>query len=408
MTSEKKALFRIFWGGSGTLLLLLAGFNLLTPILPTNNDVELYFRYTRRILQAGEVPYRDFGFEYPPLALPFLVLPGVLCYPFGGLEVERYAWLFHTECFGLALAGLGLLYGLLPRFYAGRNIGWRLAAYTVGCGLISIFLMQRFDMAAAFLTLVAFWFFYRDKPGWAGVALGLAVLTKLYPAVILPPMLLYMWYVRPLRPQIWWLLTGFGIAGGVVLAPFVLIGTDGLRAFVAFHSERGLEVETVFAGVVVFARYLGLTEARVENQFTAFEIISPWSKPLATASTILTIIGLLLIYFWLWRNLRRQSDKLPLDWVITAASLSILWFILANKVLSPQYLIWLLVLLPFWRGRAKIILLLLALPLSLLPFPFLVDWLTRLDAVPYIILAVRNGLLIALLGLLLADLRSTY
>jgi hypothetical protein len=84
-------------------------------------------------------------------------------------------------------------------------------------------------------------------------------------------------------------------------------------------------------------------------------------------------------------------------------SLTILWFILANKVLSPQYLVWLLPFVPIWRGWNKTILFLIALPLSFIPFPFLIDWLARLDALPFIILTIRNGLLAAIFVLLARD-----
>jgi hypothetical protein len=40
-------------------------------------DIPLYRTYGERIAD-GLVPYRDFGFEYPPLALPALVLPALV------------------------------------------------------------------------------------------------------------------------------------------------------------------------------------------------------------------------------------------------------------------------------------------------------------------------------------------
>ncbi len=379
---------------SGALLLALVAFNLLNQILPTSNDVELYYRYAVRMLH-GELPYRDFLVEYPPFALPFIVLPGLFCYPLGGLELDRFKILFHTECFILSLATLWLAYALLSRVSTQR-LGWKLAAYTLGSLLISIFLFQRFDIAAAFLTMLAVWFFYRGQVGLAGVALGLGAMAKLYPAVMLPIFLLYLWYTKGDRRAVWRYLVGFGLTCTLVILPFALTGLEGLKSFVTYHSERGLQLETIFAGLIVFASYLGLSEAQVVNDHLSFEIVSPWARPLATASTLLTVGGLLLIYFLLWRKIRRDRQLISEGWLIPTLSLSILWFILSNKVLSPQYLIWLLPFVPLWSGRLKTVLFICALPLSFLPFPFLLDWMTRLDWLPFGLLAVRNALLVTL------------
>jgi hypothetical protein len=48
-----------------------AGWQLLGDAI---TDVPLYRTYGERVA-GGLVPYRDFGFEYPPGALPALVLP---------------------------------------------------------------------------------------------------------------------------------------------------------------------------------------------------------------------------------------------------------------------------------------------------------------------------------------------
>lgn len=393
---------RVLLAGAGALLLLLAGFNLLTVFLPTGDDVDLYFRYTRRTF-GGELPYRDFGVEYPPLALLFFYLPGLACYPLGGLEVTRYKWLFHTECFLLTLASLGLLYDLLKGSAwnrAGRN--GRLVAFVAGAGLISLYLLQRFDIGASFFTLAAVWCLGRKWPGWAGVMLGLGTAAKLYPVVLLPLGLLWLWQGGAAmgggkkagagRKDALRLAVAFAVAGAGAVLPAALVSLDGLGAFLSYHSARGLELEAPFAGLVVFGSYLGLTDALAMVEYGSLGLASPWVRPLASLSTGLTVAGLLLIYGLAWWGLRRPAPR-PAGWLVAAFSLAVLWFVLANKVLSPQYMIWLLVLMPLWKSRLNIALFLVALPLSVIPFPFLIDWLSRLDALPFVLLAVRNSLL---------------
>ncbi|MBN9389512.1 MAG: DUF2029 domain-containing protein [Chloroflexi bacterium] len=390
------------------LLVTLGAFNILNGILPTADDVDLYFRYARWTL-SGELPYRDFTIEYPPFSLVFFLLPAILCYPLGGLEIERYKILFHTECFALNLATLWLAYTLFKHLYpavtskAHHNLAWRMAAFTFGSILISLYLMQRFDVGASFLTILAIWLFYKQKPAWSGAALGLGFTAKLYPGILLPLVLLYFLYVKNDWRSIRRYIAGFCAACAVVLVPFLLTGADGLRVFLSYHLDRGIELETIFATVIVFGSYLGLTDALSMTDHGGLGLASNWVKPLASVSTLLTVAGLLLIYFMVWRTLRKNGGRVRIDWFVNVVSLTILWFILANKVLSPQYLVWLLPFMPIWRGWYKTILFLIALPLSFIPFPFLIDWLARLDALPFIILAVRNALLAVIFVMLIRD-----
>jgi hypothetical protein len=100
-----------------------------------------------------------------------------------------------------------------------------------------------------------------------------------------------------------------------------------------------------------------------------------------------------------------KSGAVNTEWVLQAVAIIILWFILANKVISPQYMIWLLPFLPFWKG-AKVWLYLLALSLSFIPFPFLVVGIIKLEPLPYLILVLRNTLLAIIFIQLLNDLRG--
>ena len=383
------------------LLVVLILFNSIS--LPAANDVELYYNYARRTLQ-GEIPYRDFVIEYPPLSLLFFLPPALLSSVLGGISLTGYTWLLHGELFLLNLASLWLIYDLLGR--QGRSLAERnsqLRLFTWGSVGIALYLLQRFDIGVAFLTLLALWFFQRGRPASLGLTLAVGTLVKLYPALLLPLVVLLYWYGPKDRRAIVRCLVGFGLGSGLLVGPFVLFGWEGLKGFLAYQSERGVELESLFAGVIVLGSYLGLTHALSMVEHGGLGLASDWVRPLATASTLLTLLGLVVLLMLLWRNARCQFPVEQFEWLVNAASLLILWFVLANKVISPQYLIWLLVLAPFWRGRAKTLLLLACLPLSFLPFPFLVDDLILLAPLPFVLLAVRNLLLIVIFGLLLRD-----
>jgi uncharacterized membrane protein len=393
------------------LFLMLVLFTLGTAILPATEDVTAYYEYSRRIMM-GLVPYKDFAIEYPPFALVFFLLPWLVLYPAGGLQGEFYdnrdfyASVFHVECFLLEVAVMLLAYRLLRKIYpeaSPLSFTSRMIWYTLGALAISLYMMQRFDIGAAFLLLLGLYLLYDNKPGWAGVVLGLGTAAKLYPAIALPLALIYLWRYQSNHKGAWRCLVGFGMAGALVTLPFVLISPEGFLNFLKYHSDRGIQIETIFATIAALGHYLGLNPASSIVDHTSIGVASPWSKNLATLSTLLTVGGLLALYWLAWRK-ARPGNKLSTDWLVQATALVVLWFILANKVFSPQYMIWVLAFVPFWKGR-KQTLVLLALLLSFVPFPLLAAELFKLDWKPMVVLIVRNGLLLALFVQLLSILR---
>jgi hypothetical protein len=381
-------------GCIGAFLLMLALFNIINIILPTSDDVYLYFNYARRTL-GGELPFLDFRVEYPPFAMVFFMIPALVCYVFGGLDREVYAWLFHTQCFMLEAGTLWLSYKLLRKIYPLARPAIftpRLIWYTLGGLAISLYLLQRFDIAATFLLTLGFYWVYNRKPELAGVALGLGAATKLYPAIALPLIVLYFWRYRRDREFALRSVFGFALAGIVTCLPFLVLNPGGFLGFLKFHSERGIEIESTFATLIALGHYLNLAPAISVIDHNSLGITSQWSSGLATLSSLITVGGLLGL-IWLAWHITSPDNHLRVDWLIQATAIGVLWFILANKVLSPQYLIWMLSFVPFWKGQ-KQPLFLAALVLSFIPFPFLIDWLFLVDWLGMSLLAIRNLLLV--------------
>lgn len=393
------------------LFLMLVLFTLGNAILPATEDVTTYYEYSRFTV-SGKIPFLDFQMEYPPFALIFFLLPWLVLYPAGGLRGEFYdnrdfyAAIFHVECFLLEIATMWLAYRLLRKLYPSVRpsaFARPLLYYTLGVLAISLYMLQRFDIGASFLLLLGLYLIYDQKPGWAGVALALGTGAKLYPAIALPLGLIYLWRYKDDHKAAWRCLSGFCLAGVVITLPALLISPGGLLAFLKYHSERGIEIESIYATVAVLGHYSNLAPATSIVDHSSIGFASPWNSSLSSLSTLLTIGGLLAIVALAWRC-ARIDYQLRSDWLIQVTVLGVLWFILANKVLSPQYMIWLLAFVPFWKG-SKQPLFLIALLLSFIPFPLLSAELFRLDWKPMVVLVVRNGILIIIFWQLLPILR---
>ena len=88
----------------------------------------------------------------------------------------------------------------------------------------------------------------------------------------------------------------------------------------------------------------------------------------------------------------------------TLVAATLLAVVTTNKVLSPQYLIWLLPFVPL-LSRWPRVLMIAAAALTAVEFPFLYDGLRGLDAGPVLLVNLRNGLLIATLVWLVVEAR---
>ena len=113
-------------------------------------DIPLYRTYGERVAD-GLVPYRDFPFEYPPGALPALVLPALVT---DSLEAYRAAFVAELAVVG-ALAVLAFDWALRSSGRRGRDRLVVLAVVAVVPVLLGGVILTRFDLVPAALVAAA-------------------------------------------------------------------------------------------------------------------------------------------------------------------------------------------------------------------------------------------------------------
>lgn len=159
-------------------------------------DVDAYFYHGFRLL-SGQLPYRDYVIEYPPLAiLPFALpasLPFALRVPIVS-AMELYHNAFWAEMLLADILGLALVYVVHSRIFTDAALWKSLLAYTLGVAAVGSVMVQRYDIIPALLTLLGLYAFGRDRPKLTGLFLALGVAAKLYPLVVAPVLIIA--YVR--------------------------------------------------------------------------------------------------------------------------------------------------------------------------------------------------------------------
>ena len=303
----------------------------------------------------------------------------------------------------------------------------------------------RIDLIPAVCVLIALRELER-RPRIAGAAIALGAATKLWPALLIVPMLgLPILCSRqgegPGLPGNRAGLPGlpgnraglrrgagflaFGLAAG--LSSLVTEGLTRSASPLTWQSGRGLQVESIWATPVMLAR-LGQSGDQWEvrlSRYNAYEIFGPHVEALTglASAAMVALIALVAVLGWLIvlggvglprHSLRmagaerRRRDR---TLAITLSTLAIVaGVIVANKTFSPQYMIWLagpFAVLIATQLRSKdrhhaavmLVLGLVAAALTQLEFPLNYAALVR----PHdpgigvtLILAIRNGLMVVL------------
>ena len=301
-----------------------------------SNDLAIYREAGESILR-GELPYRDFFIEYPPGSLPAFVLPAVF-----SASRDGYVDAFASEM--AVLLGITLLLtALAARGLRGPH-AWVLPSVTFAAAALLLYpvAVTRYDAVVALtLGLAALCATLGGRFLFLGFAsLGFGAAAKVVPALATVPLA----------------LARRGAASGyavflavlaVFFAPFVLLGGRGLWEGFAYQAERGLQVESLAASVLI---PLHSVES-VVFEYGAFEVRGSGVGLATSLSPLLALVLMLITGLVMFREYRRFGRLGAATFPRYGAAL-ILAFMLGSKVLSPQYMIWLLPLVPLSAGGA--------------------------------------------------------
>jgi Glycosyltransferase family 87 len=359
------------------------------------SDAPVYEHYAT-LVRSGAVPYRDFAFEYPPAALPALLVPAYLGWSYGTsfavLMGVCGAGCLAAAAVALRTAGAGAVRGTAALLLIGAS------PLVLG----SLF-DTRYDLWPTLLAVAALAALVRERPLVTGALLGLGFAAKLWPGVLLPIALAYLWRRRG-RGSAVAVVGAFACVAAACFLPFAVLAPDGIRASLAVQLDRPLQVESLGAAVLMAAQHLGLHGVSTIDSHGGQALSGSGTglaANLSTAAEIASVFGV-----WIVFARRRNTTA---DSALVAAAAAVAALIAFDKVLSPQYLIWLVpfvALVPGARGLAAAVLALAALVLTQTWFPSRY-WSLALDhASPWSwYLLARDLALVALAALLVWALR---
>ncbi|MGW2643847.1 glycosyltransferase 87 family protein [Streptomyces sp. NPDC001393] len=359
------------WGVTRVVLLLFVFQVYLFPGPDVTSDVSVIYRGWYEVLRQGTFPLDDVTWQYPPAAALPVLAPAAL--PF-----LSYAHAFFVLAFLADVVVLALL------LYSSRRPGRSLRGawvWVASAPLLGPTVYARYDVMVTAVAVAALLAGARH-PRVMGALTAFGALLKVWPALLL---------VGAVRRRAWWSAAVTASA----LAALFSVTMPGAFAFLTFQRNRGTEVESLGALVFHVARHFGW-QGQVLLNYGSIEFLGPYVNAVSTAALGLT--GAAFGWLLLWRL--RASHRGP-HTLAEAAFTAVLLFTVTSRVISPQYLVWLIglaaVCVSYRASRmgAPALMVAAASFVTVLEFPLGFLHVVLSDRYGVLLLLVRNGLLVA-------------
>jgi hypothetical protein len=238
-------------------------------------DLGVHAGYVARIVH-GELPFRDFVAEYPPLVFVFTAIPAIF-----DRSLQYYFPIFRSLCC-VVDCGMWALLLVLHR----KRI-WPCLAYVLCTTALGPLLYDRIDIVLGAILLVAVSLLLRRRYGWSLLTVGVGIAFKLIPVVLAPAVLVAAWR------RGWLSLAGAALLLSVptVVSADLTIAMGGrqLEGLLDYHQLRGVHLESVPGSVEMVMMHLTGAPGAVSNEYGSVNLHTRYEPVLLRISTLLLI-----------------------------------------------------------------------------------------------------------------------
>ena len=207
-------------------------------------------------------------------------------------------------------------FGLLTAWLLARMAGVRALLWAASPCLL-LYAFHNWELPVVAASTAGLWSWWRGKSGWAAFWFGLGGALKLYPLLFLLPLAMERWFEGDRRAAA--RLAGIGIGTWAVInLPFALTSPSGWAVAFRFHGLRRPNYDSLWG---VLSSTFDLRPSQIGLGSTALVVLAMGTVAVAAS--------------------RRAGRDRRFPFIQMSAAL-LAAFLLANKVNSPQYALWLL------------------------------------------------------------------
>ena len=347
------------------LLYSLYSFDYTVASLTNQNFYELNYKNQQQRLKVinKQKGLRDnkhsFGyFEYPPLALQWIVLPGQIMTKFIDFSkkknpVDAYIsyYCFAYRIQSLIAEFIILLIFLILTFkrnFVFRRVIFGIVYFSIVSLCLSLLIYERMDIFLALLIYVSICFLLYLRSCWLSYFfIAFAVCFKLIPLFFVPLFIFYTIDIEYKRKVIS-ILIEFGKRLFLFLLfcllstlPFVFIyGVNSLR-FIVYHFKRGIQIESVYGNILLIFCKLLHVKNYIYFDYGSFNIRNILGLNQCCLNIAMVILMLVIYCSFIGVEEKFSYKEFPkkLFFISNIFAVAII-FLVFSKVLSPQYFIW--------------------------------------------------------------------
>lgn len=305
-------------------------------------DVYHYFVQSGYVLE-GFVPYKDFVFEYPPMSMFFMLIPRIFT-----SNYDTYCFLHAAFSVAFFAIGLLYLYKIAEKHALSKK---RMAIIVLGVILFAnYFLVARNDVFPTVICIMAIYYFLEKRYTLVWILLAIGTMTKLYPSVLALGLVAYMIGNREYRNA----LMGVGIVAAVCLLislPFIILDPSTAFAYLTYHSDRGLQVESVASSIIMVINIFIPGIITVEFNYGSDNIVGPIPDAIASVANMALaaafMIFIIAVIIHMRKDQKEGKETADPKLAVLICVAMLMLFITFCKVFSAQYIIWTMMLMIF-------------------------------------------------------------
>jgi uncharacterized membrane protein len=301
-------------------LLNLAKFPYKSSWIETDSDGKPRRQYDGNIaVRYMEYPVLTGVYQYMSMALAktYSALTKLVSVPI----IAEVVMFFNIAAFGLALAWLTTVWAT-ARLAGSRRI-WD-AALVAGSPILIFQVFTNFDALATAFATGALLAWARRKPWLAGALIGVGVAAKLYPLLLLVPMVMLGLRTGRLR-EVGKTAIATVLAWLVVNLPVMALFPRGWSEFFRLNTRRGDDMDSLYNVVKSFSGWGGF------DQNLGF-----WQPPTVLNTVTAVLFAACCVAITYIALTAKQRPRLA-----QVAFLVVAAFLFTNKVWSPQFSLWL-------------------------------------------------------------------